>query len=109
MEFASKNVRDAVLKRINERPLAVFDGSNALKIKPAKSKKQMHRNWTVNKARDLVKASSEAQGKTVTEDWQVGGNRGKRQILVDGIVAFEQLPVDPAGIFKGAFSYLKLP
>ena len=86
-----------------------MSGPNAgVKIKYAKTKRQMQRNWSVNAAHDLIKADPAAQGKTTKPEWMCDGNRGKRQVLVDGYIAFEQLPNDLSGIFKGPFAKLFL-
>ena len=71
----SKQMRDAALKRISETNLTLFDNAIAIKIKPGKSRKQMHRNWAVNKAHDFIKAAPQAKEKTIRIHYQVSGNR----------------------------------
>ena len=109
VEFPSKHIRDSVLKRIKDGTLTLFDGNNDIKMKPAKTKRQMQRAWAMNKAIEIVTADARARGKNVKSEWMVNNNRGHRQILVDGIQAFEQCPSDNTGLFKGDFTHLQLP
>ena len=69
----------------------------------------MHRNWAVNKAAELIKTDTRSATKTVTSNWQTGTDKGKRQVLVDQVVVFEQNVGDTSGRFLGAFQHLCLP
>ena len=50
VEFTTKHVRDHVLHTANTNNYILFEGSNEIKMKPAKTKRQMHRNWATNAA-----------------------------------------------------------
>ena len=89
--------------------MVLSDGDSVLKIRPAKTKKQQHRNWAVNKAIELIKADPKSANAQQEVNWQVGGKRSHQQIKVNGQVVFEQCPSDYAGNFLGAFQHLFLP
>ncbi len=68
-------LRDASRKEIETKILNLFDDDSEVKFKPAKTKRQMYRNWSVLKATELVKQDARAHGTTVMTDWMVDGNR----------------------------------
>ena len=63
----------------------------------------------MNKACEMIKADVRSRDKNIIVSWTFDGNKGKRQILVNAVLAFEQVPADAFGGFKGAFTHLQFP
>ena len=51
LEFPSQSIQKAILKQISDKPLVLFEGSTEIKIKPAKTKRQMQRIFLHRKGR----------------------------------------------------------
>ena len=109
LEFSNTAERDDAMRLIEHKKCVLFDGSSEIKIRFAKTRKQMRRNWAMNKALELLKAEPLATNKQVEADWKVAGNRGHRSVKVDGVVAFDQNASDLSGDFKNNFVHLALP
>ena len=62
-----------------------------------------------HKAIELIEQDIRSRGKDVTTNWTVDGHRGKRNIIVDSVVAFEQSPSDSVGAFIGNYTHLHFP
>ena len=109
VEFPSKVQRDTCLNAM-KGGIVLFEGVAAITAVPAKTKKQLHRNWAVNCALEMVqKEQVSGCTKVVAANWAVNAHRGHRTITIDGVIAFEQLSADVAGHFKNACAHLTLP
>ena len=96
--FVDTDTRDSFLKVCKNTPFMF--GDRALKVLPALTKLSRQRGWSLAKAeRQLKKA---APGKKVEST-----KKPKRQVLVDGEVAFDQAP-NTLGCFVGAYTGLSL-
>ena len=109
MEFGTKHDREIFLRQIKENNLVFLQGDKQIKIKPAQTRRQRTRSYAVNKACEMIKADARSRDKNVVVSWTTDGNKGKRQILVNDVLAFEQVPADALGAFKGAFTHLQFP
>ena len=107
--FDSLAQKEAALKEINTRNLRMVGENGDVVVRFAKTKRQMHRNWAVNKAAELIQADARTTTKTVTINWKTGTDKGKRQVQVDHVTMFEQNADDASGRFLGDYKHLFLP
>ena len=54
VEFPSKGLRDNCLKILNEGKAVLFVVSEPIEALPAKTKKQLRRNWAMNCALEML-------------------------------------------------------
>ena len=73
-----------MLKRVQDGNKHFLISGKEVKVKPAKTKRQMHRNWAVNQAVKLIKADPLSNGEDVAADKQHGlrlrGLRGRSAV-----------------------------
>ena len=102
----SLSSRDEVLRKIKESSLRLAEGDdNFVDIKYAKTKKQLRRNYCVNKAAEMLKHDPRSSGKQVVAEWK-HNDKGKRTVTVGGIDAFMQSASDASGYFLAPFEHL---
>ena len=87
VEFACKADRDAALRLIKDSHATLTDGGNNLRFDYAKTRKQLNRNFCVNKALDMIKRDAFGKDKTVEVEWK-HATKGKRTVPVNGQVVF---------------------
>ena len=86
--FSTRPQRDAALNAVSSDSLG-FSGSNSeVKFKPARTKRQMHRAWAVNKAKDLLEADPLSKDKEVTINWKAGTSNDKVTVRSLSIMLF---------------------
>ena len=78
-------------------------GDKTLSIKPARSKLNSQRNYSLRKAEELIKESEHSKDKTVSISWDT------RSVTVNNISAFTQGKTDTGGSFLAPFELLALP
>ena len=71
----------------------------------AKTKKQLNRNFCVNKALELIKHDAFGKDKTVEADWK-HAEKGKRTVTVNGQDVFLQTASDMSGRFLPPVEHL---
>ena len=106
-EFANRSTRDYVLSQIKEKnvPCKEIDG-NEFRVQNAKTRRQISRNWAVNKAKELLERDSRSQGKSVEIDWKDPAAKNKRSVSANGQQAFVQNEDDFCGRFLEPYSHL---
>ena len=112
VEFASRSVREEVLKLANEK-LSFRDNTGAvLTAQRAKSAVQRKRNAALGQAFDLLKKHETAKGKTVELAWKIedldAKDKGLRGVRVNGSFVFRQELGDISGVFSAPFETLQV-
>ena len=105
MQFPSKTDRDAALRLIKDSHLVLTDQGVNLRFDYAKTKRQLNRNFCVNKALEMIKRDAFAKDKKVEAEWK-HSEKGKRSITVDGQDVFLQLSSDMSGRFLEPVAHL---
>ena len=105
VEFPTKKDRDDALQRIKSGNLSLMDGGETIRFAFAKTKKQLHRNFCVKKAVELLKQDSRSRGKEVVDEWKCA-EKGKRTVSVEGQVCFVQNASDMSGRFLEPYAHL---
>ena len=78
VELSSRDVRERVLKKVDERGGSMAeDDSNKVSIKRAKIQWQLKRNASLKKASELLKKDPRAKDKEVTIEWQMEGTKNR--------------------------------
>ena len=109
VEFSSKHVREAMLKKFEAITTELKDASGSiLKVSRAKSALQLKRNASLRKVADVLKKDDKAKNENVSVEWLVEGSKF-REIEVDFVVAFREKPGEMCGSFVAPFSHLVLP
>ena len=60
------------MKKLDQLSSDMKDESAQIKIKYAKSKRQLRRNWSINQAKRLIEADPNSTGKHVNVLWKIG-------------------------------------
>ena len=105
--FPFKMARDEALKTIGDKHLSLSEGSNTIRFGYAKTKKQLFRNFAVNKALEIIKKDSKAKNKTCEIEWK-HADKGKRTVTINGHDAFCQGKSDTCGQFLASFEHLRI-
>ena len=77
-------------------------------VKPARSKLNGKRNFSIRKAEELIKDHNRAKDQEVKIEWKTA-MAGVRHVTVNGDIAFNQGKNDVGGTFSGPFADLALP
>ena len=101
VEFTSADSARRALDQLKDANRQV--GDTTLSIKPARSKLNSRRNFSLRKAEELIKASPHCKDKSVSISWDT------RAVTVDSTDAFTQGKQDPGGTFLPPFELLALP
>ena len=102
--FAEFNSPDAARRALTQLKDANKQlGDTTLSIKPARTKYNSKRNYSLKKAEELIKASPHSKDKSVNISWDT------RAVMVDKIDAFTQGKQDTGGTFLPPFELLALP
>ena len=111
VEFASRSVREDVLKLATEKPSFRDNTGAVLTAQRAKSAVQRKRNAALGQAFDLLKKHEAAKGKTVELAWKIEGlepkDKGLRGVKVCDTIVFRQELGDMSGIFSAPFQTLQ--
>ena len=108
VQFHNRDARDRVLQVILEKKLPATSSVGAtLVVGRMPSATVRHRNWAMRKSEELIRARMVQGG--VSGEVEFDKPKEKRCIIVNGFVAFIQLPSDEAGSFVGDFDDLALP
>ena len=100
-EFASPDAARRALDQLKNANKQV--GNSTISIKPARSKFNSQRNYSIKKAEELIKSSPHSKDKTVSISWD------SRVVTVDGHDAFAQGKHDTGGSFLPPYDQLTLP
>ncbi len=104
VQVGEKKVARKILKRIKDQKLKL-QNYNGVKIKPALTEIDRHRNWALFTAEDLVKKSPKSDGKDV--EVKKGDGRG---VYVNKVPVFSQPGrYSRGGVFHGEYAGMKLP
>ena len=112
VEFASRTVREEVLKLAGQK-LAYRDNTGAvLAVERAKTALQRKRNTALGKAFDLLKKHGAAKGQKVEISWKIEGlaanEKGLRGVKVNDTLVFRQQVGDVGGVFSSPFEDLQV-
>ena len=109
VEFASREIRERVLKEIENKHGGKIaeDNSNFVSIKRPKIAWQLKRNASLKKAVDLLKKDPCARGKDVSIECQIEGTNNRAVEIVNEIV-FLQTRADAVDKLQKSFSDLFL-
>ena len=83
------------------------DGAT-IQVKPARSKLNGKRNYSIRRAEELIKDHDQAKDQEVKIEWKTT-TAGVRQVQVNGKIAFEQDKHEVGGTFHAPFGDLVLP
>ena len=103
-QVGDKKVCRKISKHVKDKGLKL-EHCGGVKVKPALTEIDRHRNWALYTAEDLVKKSPKSSGKLVGTKHAEG-----RGVYVDKVLVFEQPGrFSRGGVFKGEYSDMKLP
>ena len=103
VEFASAEAATDFFKEVKSNHSSKLSiGGKELDVKPARTKLNGQRNYSIRQAHDLIKSHPQANNKEVEFDWPL------RQIKVNSSVAFMHGKYDTGGTFKPPYSDLSL-
>ena len=108
IEFNNNDDRERALRIISSRGVTLVDSkSSTLRFNRLKSDKQIHRNYCLKKAKDMLENDPRVQGKSVSINWKLEISKD-RNVVVDGCVCFLPKPDDLSGSFVDAFTNLHI-
>ena len=108
IEFASRTVRDAVLKDMKDKPQLQKDSDGStLKFDRAKSAMQLKRNSCLKRALEMIKKDPKSRGLNAEILWKMEGCKD-RGVKIGDQIAFQQALDDVAGHFTTDYGHLKL-
>ena len=112
VEFASRSVREEILKLAAQKPAYRDNTGSALVVERAKTALQRKRNTMLGKAFDLLKKHDAAKGQTVQISWKIEGldanEKGLRGVKLNDTLVFRQQLGDVGGVFSGPFADLQV-
>ena len=100
-EFPSPDSARRALNLLKDAKKEV--GDTTISIKPARTKINSQRNYSLKKAEELIKSSPDSQGKQVSISWDT------RAVTVNQADAFTQSKGDNGGTFLAPYDQLSLP
>jgi hypothetical protein len=107
VEFISPDAAKAALTKIKDIPFKV-DGNCDIHMKPARSKLNGKRNFSLRRAEELIQAHASAAGKEIKLNFKTEVP-GVRNVTVNDEVAFIQTKGETGGRFLSPFENLALP
>ena len=107
VEFVSSDAAKAVMDKLKNILLKTA-GDTTIPTKPARTKINGKRNFSLRRAEELIKADPQASGKEVKINWN-DSESGVRTVSVDNSTAFTQSKSDLVGKFSAPFESLALP
>ena len=108
IEFNNNDDRERALRFLSTNEVALTDScGSSLRFNRLKSDKQIHRNYCLKKAKEMLDNDSRTQGKSVCINWKLELNKN-RNVVVDGVECFVQKPEDLTGCFLDVFVNLHI-
>ena len=105
-EFGSPEDAREALKVMKDKVMKANGAT--IQLKPARSKLNGKRNFSIRKAEELVKAHHQAADQEVKIEWKTA-SAGIRHVTLNSEIAFIQDKPDVGGTFSAPFDDLSLP
>ena len=105
-QFCSRDARDRVFQAMKDKSFTTPSGST-INIYRAKTDFIRGRDWAMGKSEELIKKKLAAAKLTMPVKYVK--HKDARNIMVDGVDAFVQRPVETHGSFVCDFQDLQLP
>ena len=89
-------------KEVEEKKIELNAGGKVIGVKPARTKLNGMRNWSIREAKKMVEADPGGKDKGVEIKWL----EKPRRVTLEGVTVFSQNKWETGGTFEGPMAHL---